>query len=71
MVEKRTMLEPTDAERLHLAAALLRTPAQRELLGNYFYENNRVGYSSTTRPSTSSTSSTAKLFGARPARGSR
>jgi hypothetical protein len=43
VVEKRTTLEPGSLTDFIWQTAMLRTPAQRQALGNYFYENNRVG----------------------------
>ena len=43
VVEKRTTLEPSSLTDFIWQTAMLRTPAQRQALGNYFYENNRVG----------------------------
>ena len=43
IVEKHTTLEPRRLSDFTWQAAMLRTPAQRHALGNYFYENNRVG----------------------------
>ncbi|HZR92505.1 MAG TPA: hypothetical protein VFA44_08885 [Gaiellaceae bacterium] len=43
VVEKSTTLEPPSLSAFTWQAALLKTPAQRRALGNYFYENNRVG----------------------------
>ena len=44
VVEKRTTLEPREPRRSSSGRRrLLRTPEQRRALGNYFYENNRVG----------------------------
>jgi hypothetical protein len=36
-------MEPKRLEDFIWQNARLRTPAQREALGNYFYENNRIG----------------------------
>ncbi len=43
VVEKHTTLEPKSLEDFIWQNAVLRTPEQRRALGNYFYENNRVG----------------------------
>lgn len=43
VVEKQTTLEPPNLSAFIWQRAMLRTPAQRQALGNYFYENNRVG----------------------------
>jgi hypothetical protein len=43
VVEKRTTLEPPNLTTFIWQTAMLRTPEQRKALGNYFYENNRVG----------------------------
>jgi hypothetical protein len=43
IVQKQTTLEPESLTEFIWQNALLRTPAQRRALGNYFYENNRVG----------------------------
>jgi hypothetical protein len=43
IVEKHTTLEPKDLTAFIWQNALLRTEAQRRALGNYYYENNRVG----------------------------
>jgi hypothetical protein len=43
VVEKRTTLEPENLTTFIWQTAMLRTPEQRRALGNYFYENNRVG----------------------------
>ena len=43
IIEKHTTLEPKELGDFVWQTALLRTPAQRRALGNYFYENNRVG----------------------------
>jgi hypothetical protein len=43
VVEKQTTLEPPNLSAFIWQTAMLRTPAQRHALGNYFYENNRVG----------------------------
>jgi hypothetical protein len=43
VVQKQTTLEPRTLDAFIWQSALLRTPAQRRALGNYFYENNRVG----------------------------
>jgi hypothetical protein len=42
VVAKQTTLEPRTLDDFIWQTALLRTPAQRRGLGNYFYENNRV-----------------------------
>jgi hypothetical protein len=43
VVEKHTTLEPESLSGFIWQTAALRTPEQRKALGNYFYENNRVG----------------------------
>jgi len=43
VVEKNTTLEPKELRDFIWQKALLRTSAQRKALGNYYYENNRVG----------------------------
>jgi hypothetical protein len=43
VVQKQTTLEPANLTEFIWQNALLRTTAQRSALGNYFYENNRVG----------------------------
>jgi hypothetical protein len=43
VVQKQTTLAPPTLADFIWQSALLRTPAQRRALGNYFYENNRVG----------------------------
>jgi hypothetical protein len=43
VVSKQTTLEPRTLEDFIWQTARLRTAAQRRALGNYFYENNRVG----------------------------
>lgn len=43
VVQKQTTLEPRTLDDFIWQTAMLRTPAQRRALGNYFYENNRVG----------------------------
>ena len=43
VVEKQTTLEPPNLSAFIWQTATLRTPAQRRALGNYFYENNKVG----------------------------
>jgi hypothetical protein len=43
VVQKQTTLEPRTLDEFIWQTAMLRTPAQRRALGNYFYENNRVG----------------------------
>jgi len=43
VVAKQTTLEPKTLDDFIWQTAALRTPAQRAALGNYFYENNRVG----------------------------
>jgi hypothetical protein len=43
VVDKQTTLEPQSVNDFTWQAAVLRTPEQRAALGNYFYENNRVG----------------------------
>ena len=43
VVAKQTTLEPRHLEDFIWQTARLRTPAEREALGNYFYENNRIG----------------------------
>jgi hypothetical protein len=43
VIQKQTTLEPRTLDDFIWQTAILRTPAQRRALGNYFYENNRVG----------------------------
>jgi hypothetical protein len=43
VVAKQTTLEPRTLDDFIWQNARLRTPAQRQALGNYFYENNRIG----------------------------
>jgi hypothetical protein len=43
VVAKQTTLEPPTLDDFIWQSARLRTDAQRRALGNYFYENNRVG----------------------------
>jgi len=43
VVQKQTTLEPKTLNDFIWQTALLRTPAQRAALGNYFYENNKTG----------------------------
>jgi hypothetical protein len=43
VVAKQTTLEPATLDDFIWRSARLETPAQRRALGNYFYENNRVG----------------------------
>ncbi len=43
VVSKTTTLEPRELQDFIWQTARLRTAAQRRALGNYFYENNRVG----------------------------
>jgi hypothetical protein len=43
IVEKQTTLEPKNLTEFIWQNALLHTDAQRRALGNYYYENNRVG----------------------------
>lgn len=43
IVEKHTTLEPRTLDDFIWQTGLLRTQAQRRALGNYFYENGRVG----------------------------
>ena len=43
VVQKQTTLEPRTLDEFIWQTALLHTPGQRRALGNYFYENNRVG----------------------------
>jgi hypothetical protein len=43
VVQKQTTLEPRTLDDFIWQTAMLRTRAQRRALGNYFYENNRVG----------------------------
>jgi hypothetical protein len=43
VVQKQTTLEPKTLDDFIWQTAMLRTAAQRRALGNYFYENNRVG----------------------------
>jgi hypothetical protein len=43
VVEKQTTLDPPNLSAFIWQTAILRTPAQRQALGNYFYENNKVG----------------------------
>jgi hypothetical protein len=43
VVQKQTTLEPRTLDDFIWQSAFVRTPAQRRALGNYFYENNRVG----------------------------
>ncbi len=43
IVEKHTTLEPKSLGEFIWQTASLRTPAQRRALGNYYYENGRVG----------------------------
>jgi hypothetical protein len=43
VIQKQTTLEPPTLDAFIWQTAVVRTPAQRRGLGNYFYENNRVG----------------------------
>ena len=43
VIAKQTTLEPPRLEDFIWQTARLQTPAQRKALGNYFYENNRIG----------------------------
>lgn len=43
VIQKQTTLEPRTLDDFIWQTAILRTQAQRRALGNYFYENNRVG----------------------------
>jgi hypothetical protein len=43
VIQKQTTLEPRELSGFMWQTARLETPEQRRALGNYFYENNRVG----------------------------
>ena len=43
VIAKQTTLEPPRLDDFIWQTARLQTPAQRKALGNYFYENNRIG----------------------------
>ena len=43
VVAKQTTLEPKTLDDFIWQTARLRTRAQRDALGNYYYENNRIG----------------------------
>lgn len=43
VLEKNTTLDPINLAAFTWKAALLKTPEQRRRLGNYYYENNRIG----------------------------